>query len=194
MAGTTSSRMATIVVVIPIIILAWFLAPYALPVFRWRSMNFDDLSKKLNLPASQLQQQFQVTMYYHPRNPTDPCPWQIMGMDPPWDSIDSKRDDESSELVRCTLISDRDGEPPSKFFLGSGNYKDCFWQGKVWRFPAGTFNKSTFHPVLVYSASTWDKASFTDAEVFYSEVQNRGTKTWTNDDKDTGDGQPVTLQ
>jgi hypothetical protein len=180
--------MATLVVIAPVLILMWFLAPLALPIWRWRNLDFDKLSKDFNVPVTELKTEYSVTLYYHPRTQTDPMPWQMLDLNPTWLSINDKHNDETGELIRCTLMSERDGTGPSKFFLGSGSYRDIFWKAKIWRLPPGSFGKNKFRPVVVYKAFELEKCDMTECEVLQSEMQNRGTRSWTNDDKDVDDG------
>jgi hypothetical protein len=192
MAGAVSSKMATIVVVIPLLVLAYFLAPMALPVWRWQHLNdWTEVAKKLAISEKEAKQEYKVVMRYNPRGDTDPYPWQIISMDPPWVSINDKRDDEDHVLVRCTLISDRDGGPPSKLFLGSGGpaaYKDRYWKGVVWRFPPGAFGFGFSRPLVVYRGDMWEKMEIAEAEALHTDIGgNFGGGKYSNDD-DKPDG------
>ncbi len=187
MAGTASSKLAAIFVLVPVGILLWFLAPMALPVWRWRYMDFQQLSLKTKQPVALLQHEYMVSMRYNPRGTNDPCPWQIVSMDPAWASVDDRRADEDHELIRCTFISERDGTPPSKLFLGSGSYKDRFWKAKVWRFPPGTFGMNPHRPVVVYRGDTYEHWDLGTCEVLNADCLGVGTEKYENDDnKDDG--------
>lgn len=191
MAGSTSSKMATLVVIIPLLILAWFLAPMALPVFRWRHMQPEKLSKATGVPVKELFTEYKVEVRYNPRGEGDPCGWQIVRMNPPWESVNDKRDDEDLKLVRCTFISERDGKPPSKLWLGSGGaagYKDRYWKAVVWRFPPGTFGMNKHRPVVVYRGDTLDKMEVGHAESLDFEINSPSAAKWENDDKEVEDG------
>jgi hypothetical protein len=187
MAGSAiSSKMATIIVVVPLLILVWFLAPLALPVWRWQNMNdFKELSKKFNIPEKELSQVYEVQVRYKPRGPNDPCPWQLITMSPTWYSVnDQKHDDEDHQLIRVTLASDRDGKGPSKLFLGSNSYKDTYWHGKAWRFPKGAFGFNRSRVVIVYQGGEFDKLSIGDAQVLDFDLGGQGSGKWTNDDNE----------
>jgi hypothetical protein len=191
MAGTVSSKLATIIVVIPLLVLIWFLAPLALPVWRWRNMDFQELAAKTKISAKELQIEYKVTARYQPRGENDPCPWQVCMMDPAWSSTSEQHQDEDKLLVRCSFVSDRDGSGPSKLFLGSGGpagFKDHYWKADCWRFPAGTFGFNKYHPVVVYRADTLEKLDVTNSESLNTDIGGAfgGTK-WTADDKDNED-------
>lgn len=193
MAGTMSSKMATIVVVIPLLILAYFLAPMVLPVWRWQNMNnFPELAKKYNRPEKELRQEYKVVVRYEPRGEGDPCAWQLISMDPPWASLNDKRDDEDHVLVRCSFISDRDGTPPSKMWLGSGGpggYKDHYWRAVVWRFPPGAFGQNRHRPVLIYRGDSFEKLEPTQAEVLHVDIGGAfGGSKYRMPDQDVDDG------
>ncbi|MBA3710271.1 MAG: hypothetical protein H0W83_15780 [Planctomycetes bacterium] len=187
MAGSSSSKIATLIVLVPLALLAWYLAPMALPVWRWRNMDFREQSKKLNIPEAMLKKEFDMRVRFHPRGDGDPFPFQLISMDPTWLSADEKtHNDEDHLMVRCTLISDRSGNPPSSLFLGS-TYKDRYFKTHGWRFPPGAFGLDKRRPVVIYQGDTFDKLSIGDAEVLDTEV-NYGAGKWTNDDKDPDDG------
>ncbi len=186
MAGNISSKVATVIVLVPLLALAWFLAPMALPVYRWRYMDFLELSKKTGIPLAEISKQYDVTARYAPRGLEDPLPWQIMTMDPTWVSVNSKHDDEDHILVRCTFVSDRDGTPPSKLFLGSGSLKDRYWRARAWRMPPGTLGFNSKRPVVIYAGDSIEKLSIGQCEMLDDEVTRQSK--WTNDDKEVEDG------
>lgn len=186
MAGTSSSKIATVIVLVPLLALAWFLAPLALPVYRWRNMDFEVLAKQTNLPVADISRTYDVAVRYNPRTLEDPVPWQLMSMNPAWASLNEKHDDEDHLLVRCTLISDRDGTPPSKLFLGSGSLKDRYWRARAWRLPPGTLGFNKKHPVIVYAGDSIEKQSISECEINEDEITRQ--MKWKDDDKDTNDG------
>lgn len=186
MAGTPTkfgSRLAMIMVIIPMVALAYFISPLFLPRWRWENMsNWEELAQKLGKPKEQLQKTYQVVARHAPRSDNDPTPWQILTFEPLYDP----ENDEPNHIVRVTLISDRTGEPPSKLRLGSGNYRDVFFKGTVWRLPGGAFGFNKFHPVLVFDSSTFDKMELREA--YYWDGEMKETKKWTSDDEDIEDG------
>jgi hypothetical protein len=192
MPGSSSSRIATILVVIPLLALVWFLAPLALPVWRWRNMDFEELAKKTQIPVKELQQEYKVIARYEPRSDTDPCPWQLIQMDPPWSSTNDKHTDEDHLLVRCTFVSDRDGTGPSKLFLGSGGpaaYKDRYWKAICWRFPNGSFGFNHYRPVLIYRGDSLEKCDLSTSEPLATEIGGSfGGPRYRSDDKEIDDG------
>jgi hypothetical protein len=186
MAGSSSSKIATIIVIVPLLLLAWFLAPMALPVWRWQNMDFLKLSKSLNQPEAALKREFDMQVRYHPRSDNDPCPYQIIRMEPAWASVDDKNNDEDHVLVRCTFISDRSGSAPSQLFIGS-TYKDRYFKVHGWRFPPGSFGFNKFRPVVIYRGDSIEKMSIGNAEVLDNEL-TMGQVKWANDDKEIDDG------
>lgn len=186
MAGTPTkfgSRLAVIMVIIPLFLVAYFISPLFLPRWRWENMsNWDELAQKLGKPKAKLQQTFVVVTRYAPRNDNDPTPWQMLSSDPLYDP----ENDEPNHIVRVTLISDRTGEPPSKLRLGSGNYRDVFFKGSVWRLPGGALGFNKFHPVLVFDGSSFDKLE--SREAYFWDGEMKEAKKWTTDDDEIEDG------
>ncbi len=186
MAGTPSkngARIATIVVVVPMLILAYFISPLFLPRWRWENMrNWEDLAQKFGKSKEQLQKTYQIVARYAPRADRDPVPWQIIHSDPLYDP----ENDEPHHMIRATLIGDRSGEPISQLRLGSNNYRDIFFKGPAWRFPPGAFGFNKFRPVFVYDAANFDKVELREAFTWEGEMKE--TSIWTNDDEDVEDG------
>ena len=181
------SRMAVLGVLIPALILAYFISPLFLPRWRWENMrDMQALSVQLKQPKAKLEQTYEVVMRYNPRAEGDPVPWQIMQSTPLYDP---ENDEGLHMMVRVSLISDRTGEPPSKLRLGSGNYRDCYFKGTVWRFPPGAFAAlgfNKFRPVVVFDAANFDKCESREAMTWDGE--SKETQTWTNDDTEIKDG------
>ena len=169
-------------VVIPMLALTYFISPMFLPRWRWENMAWDTLAQKTGKSAASLQKTYQVVVRYAPRTDTDPTPWQVLTSDPLYDP----QNDEPNHIVRVTLISDRTGEPPSKLRLGSGNYRDVFFKGPVWRLPPGTFGFNKFHPVVVFDGYGFDKLESNEAYRWDGEMKE--TVKWTSDDADIEDG------
>lgn len=186
MAGTPTkfgSRLAMIMVIIPMVAVAYFISPLFLPRWRWENMsNWEELAQKLGKPKEQLQKTYVVVMRHAPRGEGDPTPWQVISSEPLYDP----ENDEPKHKVRVSLINDRNGEPMSRLRLGSGNYRDQFFKGTVWRFPPGAFGMNKFHPVLVYKASDFDKVESMEAYRWSGEMSDG--QNWTNDDDEIEDG------
>ncbi len=187
MAGTptkSGSRIAMVAVIIPILLVAYFVSPLFLPRWRWENMrDMEGLAIQLKQPAAKLKQTYEVVARYSPRGEGDPVPWQILQSNPLYDP---ENDEGEHKMVRVTLISDRTGEPPSKLRLGSGNYRDVFFKGTVWRFPPGAFGFNRFRPVVVFDGSAFDKMESREAFTWDGEMKE--TAKWTNDDTDIKDG------
>lgn len=178
--GKFSSRIAAIVVLIPVLILGWYIAPLFLPMWRWQNMDFDKLSKEKGVPVAELQRQYQVVVRHAARGDDDPMAWQIMTMDPVWEQAD-----EEKLLVRATVVSDRTGSPPGSMQLGSGHRRDRYFKATAWRFPAGSFGFNAKRPVLVYDGGTFEKLDIPRAEEMDFRANQEG---WVNDDEDVEDG------
>ena len=153
--------------------------------------DIQSLAKKTGVAEKELRQEYKVLVRFNPRGDTDPCGWQVISMDPAWVTTNPKHTDEDHILVRCTFISERDGTPPSKLFLGSGGaaaYKDRYWKAVVWRFPPGSYGFNRARPVVVYRGDTFEKMPLADAEALATDIGGSfaGGK-YTNDD-DVPDG------
>ena len=166
-----------VVVIIPLLLVAYFVSPLFLPRWRWENMHdWAGLATQFKQPVAKLQQTYEIVARYNPRGENDPTPWQILQSTPRYDP----ENDEEFHIVRATLISDRTGEPPSKLRLGSGNYRDQFFSGMVWRFPPGAFGFNRYRPVVVFDGSSFDKVPSTQA---YSWNGQMSDDKWTNDDE-----------
>lgn len=178
--GKFSSKIAAIVVLIPVLILGWFIAPLFLPVWRWQNLDFEKLALEKGVPVSELQRKYQVVIRHAPRGEGDPTPWQIMTMDPRWDKAD-----EDKLLVRVSAVSDRTGEPPSSFRLGSGHRRDRYFSAMAWRLPPGSCGMNAKRPVLVYDGGSLEKLEIPQAEYMDAHVRQEN---WINDDEEIEDG------
>lgn len=171
-----------IVVIIPMLFIAYLISPLFLPRWRWENMSdWDKLAQSYSTPKAKLQQTYQLTIRYNARGDKDPCPWQVISSQPLFDP----ENDPEQHLVRVNLISDRTGEGPSKLHLGSGNYRDLFFKTSAWRFPPGAFGQNKHRPVIIYDASTFDKLSTNEAYGMEGQMKSGN---WTNDDEDVDDG------
>jgi hypothetical protein len=191
--GTKSSvsKVATLLVLIPIGIAAWFAAPFLLPVYRWQYVDFQEMAKKYDITESELRTEFSMVVWYNPRIgvSNDPSPFQIVESTPSWKSINPKNIDEALPtplLVRCTVISDKDGEPISKLWIHNLP-SERFFKVRAWRLPPGALGKNAKRPVLLYS-------SFETEDPNYGVPKAEAVKGWENDDhmreRDDGIGPP----
>ncbi len=193
MAGTPSkwgSRIALVIVVIPLLLIAYFASPLFLPRWRWENLDpkWEQLAQQAKLPVAKLKQTYQVVVRYKARGDQDPCPWQLIASDPLFDP----ENDDDHHLTRVTLISDRTGDPPSSLRLGSLNYRDIYFKGRAWRFPPGVITRSgdrtlnRLRPVVVYDGSSLEKVELSEAYRWEGEMKDANH--WTNDDEDIEDG------
>jgi len=174
-----SAKLSLIIVLIPICAIAWYAAPLLLPMWRWQHMQFDVLAKKLGTSETALRQQVNVIIRHAPRGDNDPVAWQLVTTDP-------AHEQEDHLLIRAVIIGDRDGEPVSKFNLGSGSFKDRYYTAKAWRFPAASFPVlNQKRPVVVFEAFSLEKVD--TGKAIYWDAELRDSK-WENDDEEVDDG------
>lgn len=193
---SAGAKIATIFALIPIGLLLWYAAPYIMPVWRWQHLDGPNtwarIAKERNLPESLLRTEFKIVLRHAPRNGPgkDPTPWQMVSSDPTWLSLnEDKHEDETNVLVRCSIISDRDGTPPSELWVGA-NRDEKFFKVTVWRFPPGSFGKNAKRPVLVYQAGTLERLSIGDGQGLRGQVESmESDDKW--EERDDGFGAPV---
>ncbi len=188
---TSVSKIATIAVLVPLALLAWWAAPFILPVYRWQNVDFEKIAKEHELSVTEVRQEYNMVVYYHPRVgvANDPSPFQIVESSPTWHSVNGKNIDESMPpplLVRCTVISDKDGEPISKLWIHNLD-SERFFKVKCWRLPPGALGKNPKRPVLLYS-------SFETEDPNYGVPKAEAIRNFENDDhmrdRDDGIGPP----
>lgn len=166
--NTSTSKIATIVVLIPILIATWFALPWFLPMWRWQNVDFEVLARdhaKNGYSKQILEQEFDLVVAYNPRggrNSKDPFPFQILQSNPPWKNSHPDGVDEMDLKVRCAVISERDGEPISKLWIGNRPDESVF-KVKGWRMPPGTFGKPKGRPVIIYQGFSLEKMELTQA-------------------------------
>jgi len=156
--NTNVSKIAVLLVLIPFGFVAWYVAPMILPVYRWQNVDFAQLAKTYDVPEFELRTEFSMMVYFNPRVPNDPSPYQIIQCNPTWKSVNPAHVDESVPplAVRCTLVSERDGEPISKLWIG-GVKEERFFRIKGWRLPPGALGKNPKRPVIVYQGLSLEK-------------------------------------
>lgn len=188
--NTSTSKIATIVVLIPILIAVWFALPWVAPMWRWQNVDVEKIARdhqNKGYTKEGLATEFEWIVFYNPRggrSSKDPCPYQIYQSTPPWKSVYPDEVDEHELMVRATVISEQDGEPISKMWVGS-TAGEAFFTIKGWRFPPGSFGKPKGRPVLVFQGFSLSKVEIGKA---ISMVTH--TKEWENDDEweDRDDG------
>ncbi len=180
--NTSTSKIATIVVLIPILAACWYAAPWALPVWRWQNMDIEKIAREnadKGYTKKNLEKEFDMVVFYNPRGgrgSADPCPYQIVTMSPTWKSVYPNEIDEEKLLVRISLMDERDGNPIDKLWVGSVK-EEGFFKIKGWRFPAGSFGKPKGRPVVVFRGLEMQKMDLTQAINMLGEVKN-----WETDD------------
>src|SRR3954469_2138920 len=119
---SSTSRILVIFAIIVVGVLAWFIAPMFLPMWRWKNIDFTQIAKDKKVDEKLLRQEYDVIMRYEPREKRDddPTPYQIISMSPDWQSMDpEKRENEDHLLVRAYVMSDKNGMPPSGLYVGN---------------------------------------------------------------------------
>jgi hypothetical protein len=200
---SSASKIATIAVVIPLLIATWWCLDFFVPFWRYRHLDFAKLAAETKQPQASLERQYTFTVVYNPRDGLgeqggrDPLPWQIVRMDPSWDSVvaDPQDEDGASTLVRVCLINDRTGKPPGRLQLASGHFSDRYYTFRGWRLPPRAMPvqpagiKPT-RPIVIIDgfphemavATSWKKLDFGSSEMLQLDVFKSGG--WQNDDLD----------
>ena len=161
--GTNSSvsKIAMLAVIIPMGALAWFIAPWFMPVWRWQNLDFAAMAKeheKEKLTESILRTEYDMLVWYSPRKPGDPIPFLIVSCNPPIHTVWPDYTNESTPplLVRATVVSERDGEPISKIWVGA-TPEERFFKIRGWRLPPGSLGKPQKRQVVVYQGFSLEK-------------------------------------
>lgn len=178
--GKFSARIAAIVVLIPLGIIAWYVAPWFLPMWAWQKLDFEKLARDKGVPVAELRREFTMVVRHAPRGDDDPVPWQIVSMEPVWDKAD-----EHQYLVRATVVSDRTGMPPSGLLLNSGHRRDRYFRITAWRLPPGSLDFNRQRPVVVYRGGSLEKLDIPQAESADGTIRDAR---WENDDLEVDDG------
>src|SRR4051812_3233629 len=112
---SSTSRILVVFVVILIGVIGFFIAPIFMPMWRWRNLDFHQLAidKKAAEGPRRKGHLFRSRSARPATNDEDPSPSQIVTIPPPWNSFEpEKRENEDPLLVRCSVISDKTGQPP----------------------------------------------------------------------------------
>lgn len=178
-AGTNKNIavIATVAVMVPILVGAWFALPMFAPVFLWTKVDLRKISSTTKVDESRLKTQFKLNVRYNPRGEGDPLPWQIISMEPAWKEVYPEQEDEAELLVRCTFVSGNDGRPPGTAFINS-TFKDRYFRATGLRLPPGSLGFNAKRPVVVYNQLDLAKMSITDAD-----GTQRNVSGWENDDE-----------
>jgi hypothetical protein len=188
--NNSSSKIALIVVMIPLLAAAWYAAPWVLPVWWWQNVDMEAIARKHaeeGYTKSNLETEFEFIVFYNPRGgrgSKDPCPYQIIESKPAWKTVYPNSIDEHELLVRCVLVDERDGEPISKMWTGS-NEDEGFFKIRGWRFPPTSFGKPKGRPVVVFKGLSMEKLELNKSVTLLPTI-----KQWEKDDEweDRSDG------
>ncbi len=140
-------------------ILGWAIAPLFLPLYRWIDVDFQKEAASKNVPLEELQKEYDIFLFYDPRGEGDPAPWKIVDMIPEWGGESTaawEKNEEYDIEVRCILISDKTGKPPSTLYVGSFP-KDRYFGCKGWRFKPGSLGQTSTRPVVMFNSMSWHK-------------------------------------
>ncbi|MBN8524438.1 MAG: hypothetical protein J0M02_03765 [Planctomycetes bacterium] len=178
-AGTNKNIavIATVAVMVPILVGAWFALPMFAPVFLWTKVDLRKIASTTKVDEARLKTQFKLQVRYNPRGDGDPLPWQIISMEPAWKEVYPEQEDEAELLVRCTFVSGNDGRPPGTAFINS-TFKDRYFRATGLRLPPGSLGFNPKRPVVVYNQLDLAKMSITDAD-----GTQRNVSGWENDDE-----------
>lgn len=178
-AGTNKNVavIATIAVMVPLLIGAWFALPMFAPMYLWTKVDLGRIASASGVERAKLETQFQMQVRYHPRGEGDPLPWQIISMAPEWKSVHPGQEDEAEILVRCTFVSGNDGTPPGTAFINN-TFKDRYFRVTGIRLPPGSLGFNAKRPVVVYNQLDLSKMSISDAD-----MAQRTVSAWENDDE-----------
>ncbi len=186
---TSTSKIALLLVLIPIGIGVWYLLPFALPMYRWTKVDFAKIAQATNQSAERLQTAYTMIVRYHPRGDGDPAPWQIVSSAPAWrDGDPEHRPDEFEVLVRCRLINDHNGKPPSEFVIGSSgpnDWKERYFRVIGWRFEGNAAlslpGPQSPRPVILYQGFSLERLPVREAMLTRGSIEDR-PKDWLSDD------------
>jgi len=183
---SSSSLIASLVLCIPLVALAWFLLPMFLPMWRWMNLDFVHIAAVSSTPENQLRREYEFTVRWFPRGDGDPTPYQIISMNPPWGDTPGHTDEENV-LIRCVFISERSGSPPSDVMRGGNTYKDTYFKGRGWRLPAGSIpGLPAKRPIVVQQPGELEKVDIGNSQALSMELLD--PRAWANDDDDIDDG------
>ena len=175
MAKDKSKKLATLVALSLILLVAWYISDMFLPVYKWLHVDMKAESLRTGIPQEVLEQEYDFIMRYRPRgrDDRDPAAWEILSMSPEWFEGNSdiwEREDEYEATVRCIFMSDRTGRGPAKIFIG-GLDKDRYFKCKGYRLKPGAFGNTSPRPVVFYFADTFEKLDSNQSFHFHNRVK-----------------------
>lgn len=172
--NSSASKIATIVVLIPLLIAAWYAAPWVLPVWKWQNVDFEQIAKDHaaeGYTKEKLEKEFEMIVWYNPRKKgstgEDPCPYQIYDCKPPLKSVYPDAIDEVSPsklLVRVSLVSDQDGGAISPMWIGVIP-SERFFKITGHRLPPGILNKPKGRQVVLFKGMSMTKVELNQATI-----------------------------
>ncbi len=187
-AKSSSSKLITIIILIPVAIAAWFIAPFFLPVWRWTHVDWEVLAKEHGVSVEVMRKPFAMVVRHAPRGEGDPLPWQIVECKPKYNEVfpqeESEHEDNWTMLVRCNLINDQSGNPPSALLLGPIP-NERYFSVQAYRIKPGTSLNPGKRPLVIYEGSSIDKIGFQRANGLDETIRQENAK-WSNDDEMEG--------
>ena len=185
-AQNSGSTIVALFIVVVLGVVAWFISPMFLPIYRWQHVDFSRIAAeatKRGIPTTTAlaASEFDVEFAYSPRGPGDPRPWVLLAMTPTWaEATGDDSNDEVGKAVRCNVIGERTGLSVSEFLLGSNHYKDRFFQAKAWRLPPGSMGLDPERPTVLFKGGSLEKMDYGKAESLNFAL--RDPKVWEPDD------------
>ena len=116
------------------LVVAWFMAPSFLPMYRWLDMDWQAAADAhAEVTLDQIKQPVDVQLRYAPRANMvdDPMPWQVIVTDGAPANWPEYRD-AYEMLVRIHLVSDRDGDAMAKLFTTGSTAQDRYFKAQGW--------------------------------------------------------------
>ena len=184
--NSSASKIATIVVLIPLLFAGWYAAPWVLPVWAWQNVDFEKIAKDYaseGYTKEKLEKKYEMVVWYNPRRKgstgEDPCPFQIYSCTPPLKADYPESIDENSPsklLVRVSLVSDQNGGEISSVWIGV-TPAERFFKITGYRLPPGSLNKPKGRQVILFEGM-----SMTKIEINQGMSMSMDAKTLENDD------------
>ena len=162
---------------VAVIVVAWFMAPYFLPVYAWLHIDWPSMAQELDIPLEQLQDERDFVFRYAPRGDNDPIPWQLISVrhgsvTPDWMTDDHGRlIDEFQTLIRVHLVSDGHGKSPSAMWINAGIATNIYWQARGWRLPPGALGRSGPRGVILFQQNTWRRCDNNQSIYYHSTIR-----------------------
>ncbi len=164
-----------------VVVVAWFMAPYFLPVYAWLHLDWNTLATETGIPLEQLQEERDFVFRYAPRGENDPTPWQLIShrhgsVTPDWMTDEhGTLIDEYQTLIRVHIVSDGHGDSPSTMWINAGITSNIYWEARGWRLPPGSLGRSGPRGVVLIRQSSWRRCNYSQA-LFYDGTIRRGLR------------------